>query len=86
MLGGEKLKKDKVSVHVAGFVCNNSDNPMNNHIQIEFHTYSVAATTQKTCLANTSSVDAHDKWKVDAICATDPSEVTTVKFKDLTGI
>ena len=39
-----------------------------------------------TSMCTTYTIDAHGKWKFDAICSKDPSEIKTVKFKDITGI
>lgn len=86
VLKGWKLKKDEFSAHVMGYVRNNSDESINNYIQIEFNAYDASGNNTDTCLANTNTIDAHGKWKFDAICSTDPHRVKTVKFKDLTGI
>ena len=84
-LKGWKLKKDEFSAHVTGYVRNNSDESINNYIQIEFNAYDASGSNTDTCLANTNTIDAHGKWKFDAICSQNPSEIKTVKLKDLTG-
>jgi len=71
---------------VTGYVRNNSDESVNNYIQIEFNAYDASGNNTDTCLANANSIDAHGKWKFDAICSKNPSEIKTVKFKDLTGV
>lgn len=85
LLKGWKLKKDEFSAHVTGYVRNNSDESISNYIQIEFNAYDASGSNTDTCLANTNTIDAHGKWKFDAICSQNPSEIKTVKLKDLTG-
>ena len=79
------MKKDEFSAHVTGYVRNNSDESINNYIQIEFNAYDASGSNTDTCLANTNTIDAHGKWKFDAICSQNPSEIKTVKLKDLTA-
>lgn len=69
LLKGWKLKKDEFSAHVTGYVRNNSDESINNYIQIEFNAYDASGSNTDTCLANTNTIDAHGKWKFDAICS-----------------
>ncbi|MDO4412786.1 FxLYD domain-containing protein [Cutibacterium sp.] len=86
LLKGWKLSKDEFSAKVTGYVRNNSDEPINNYVQIEFNAYDASGNNLGTCVDNSNSIDAHGKWKVDAICLDgDASEIKTVKFKDLTG-
>ena len=86
LLKGWKLNKDEFTVHVMGYVRNNSDESINNYVQIEFNAYDASGNNTDTCMVNTNTIDAHGKWKFDAICSKDPSEIKTVKFKDITGI
>ncbi|WP_210115886.1 FxLYD domain-containing protein [Acidipropionibacterium timonense] len=86
LLKGWKIdKSDGISVHIRGYVLNNTDKPINNYIEVTFNVYDAEGNNIDTCLANTNTIDAHGKWKFDAICLKDPSEIKTVKFKELTG-
>lgn len=86
LLKGWKMdKSDGISVHIRGYVLNNTDKPINNYIEVTFNVYDAEGNNIDTCLANTNTIDAHGKWKFDAICLKDPSEIKTVKFKELTG-
>ena len=70
--------------YVDGYVSNNTDKDITSYVQITFNGYDDSGANVGTCLANTNSVDANGKWKFHAICDFDKN-MTTVKFKDLSG-
>lgn len=70
---------------VKGYVSNNSDKPITNYVQITFDTLDAAGANLGTCLANTNTIDANGKWKFEAMCLDDSSEIAQVRFKEISG-
>lgn len=78
-------KSNQFAVYVRGYVSNNSDKPITNYAQITFDVLDKTGANLGSCLANSNSIDAHGKWKFEAICQGDPSEVAKVRLKEITG-
>ena len=74
-----------VFTKVTGYVSNNSDDAITNYVQITFDTLDAAGANLGTCLANTNTIDANGKWKFEAICTDDASEIAEIRFKEITG-
>ena len=78
-------KSNPFGVYVRGYVSNNSDKPLTNYAQITFDVLDKSGANLGSCLANTNSIDAHGKWKFEAICDGDSADVAKVRFKDISG-
>ena len=70
---------------VNGYVSNNSDKAITNYVQITFDTLDAQGANLGTCLANTNTIDANGKWKFEAMCLDDSSEIAEVRFKEISG-
>lgn len=68
---------------VVGTVSNNSDKDIKGYIQVTFSAYDASDANVGDCLANANTVDANGKWKFEAMCS--GSDISTVKFKDISG-
>lgn len=78
-------KSNPFGVYVKGYVSNNSDKPITNYAQITFDVLDKNGANLGTCIANTNTIDAHGKWRFEAICDGDPGDVATVRFKEISG-
>lgn len=72
-------------INVTGYVSNNSDKAITNYVQITFDTLDAQGANLGTCLANTNTIDANGKWKFEAMCLDDASEIAEVRFKEISG-
>jgi len=78
-------KSNPFAVYVKGYVSNNSDKPLTNYAQITFDVLDKSGANLGTCLDNTNTIDAHGKWRFEAICDGDPGDVAKVRFKEISG-
>ena len=78
-------RSNPFAVYVKGYVSNNSDKPLTNYAQITFDVLDKKGANLGTCLANTNTIDAHGKWRFEAICGGDQADVATVRFKEISG-
>lgn len=68
---------------VVGYVSNNSDKAISGYIQITFSALDANGANVGDCLANANTVDAHGKWKFEAMCS--GSGIDSVRFKEISG-
>ncbi|WP_091971422.1 FxLYD domain-containing protein [Propionibacterium cyclohexanicum] len=78
-------KSNQFAAYVNGYVTNNTDKPINDYVQITFDALDAQGANLGTCLANTNTIDAHGKWKFQALCSGSADEVATVRLKEISG-
>lgn len=76
-------RSNEFVTYINGYVSNNSNDPIENYVQISFKTYDEAGNNLNTCLANANYIDANGKWKFQAVCGT--KDFATAKFDKISG-